>query len=341
MKNEQEKEAPKKSKAEREEEKILKKIDAIRELRGEDPEEVTAYVYRQAWGDGGNVSLPQLDCILEDQDLGTIYGAGKYLVVYCYTGSDGETKKKQVRYNIGPEFNDVHRAYCKANGRRCYIMDDTIIPGLPAPTMSGGFQLGDLLHKEKLEGLLMLVTALKSFLGSGSQDKLFELQAKLIQNMAQAPQRSQLEETIVKAAVQKLVNPESSQRRESSPLQSVREQLSLFNELKDTFMPESGPVASEGGTMSKVVEMVLPMLPAILEKFNGNIEAAAAAQMKNPIVKSYLKDTKTQKELFQEIARRDGLEAANRWAAGFGIDPAKFSAQAAPKGGALVGEVVL
>ncbi len=334
---------PRLSRAEREENAILKKIDSIRELRGADFDEIDAYVYRQSWGDGGNISLPKLHQILEDYDLGMIYGPGKYLVTYVYTDAAGETKKKQIKYNLGAEFAEVHRKYCAENGLPCYLRNDTLIPGqsqsLPAPA---GLKLGDLLNKEKLEGLIMLAGTLKQFLG-GSNDKLIEMQSKMIQGMMTQQQPPIMNE-IMGAAVKNLLNPPrpAAAQAAAGPLAGVREQLSLFNELRETFAPESAPAAAEGGTMSRIVEMVLPMLPALLEKFGGNIEAAAAAQMKNPIVKSYLKDTKTQKELFQAIAQQQGIEAAKSWAAGFGLDPAQFAPRGPAKAAApMVGEVIL
>ncbi len=330
--------SPKKTKAEKEEDKVLKKLETIRQLRGEELEEVEAYVQRQTWGEGGNVTLPKLHQILDDNDLGMIYGPGKYLVNYLYVNSAGENCRKAIRYNIGAEFADLHRKYCHETGRQCYLMNDTAISG-QKPGL--GFQLSDLLNQEKLQSLMMLGTAIKSMLGSGSNDKLFEMQNQLIKTMmtSQQVQQPKIIDNLLGVAVNRLLEGNKPQPQQN-PLSSMKEQLSLFQDMRDLISPE--PVSAEGGTMSKIVEMVLPMLPGLLEKFGGNIEAAAKAQLKNPLVKGYLKDTTTQKELYQAIARKDGVQAANAWASGFGIDPAQFAHTGqANRLGTNSGEVVL
>ncbi|MCK9492670.1 MAG: hypothetical protein M0Q24_11360, partial [Sulfurimonas sp.] len=62
---------------EKEAAQLEKHLGKLYQLRGMEGEEVKGYVYREVMG-GSSASLPPVDRVLMDHELGQLYGPGKY-----------------------------------------------------------------------------------------------------------------------------------------------------------------------------------------------------------------------------------------------------------------------
>jgi len=306
-------ESQKLTREEKEAAQLERHLDVLHNLRGIDGEEVKGYVYREVMG-GSNASLPPVDRVLMDHELGQLYGPGKYRVTYMiYHG--GDTTRRTERYNIGREFAAVHRQFCEENGLPCYLDQSTAIPGERRPAGGG---LADFLGSGKAQELLALAAGLKQLLGGGQND-----QKEILVEMIRAqnrPQSNGMGENIVAKALEMMGAP-----RNASPVALLGEQLDFFQKMQNTFQPQQQPEKEEAapvGFWEKGIEMALAALPQILQQNNGNIEQAAKAlKQQNASLRVALGMPSVQKQAYQELTKKYGQTQADRWAAGFGLNP--------------------
>ena len=305
----------------------------LRELRGQNFEEVTGYCYRETW-EGKKQALPGCSSILMDHEIGLMFGPGLYMVAYHYADPTG-TGIHTERYNIGPEYEQLHIEHCNQTGQRCYIDRNAKISGMNAPA----FQLSDLLNEDKAKGILGLLAAVKMFMApQGANSEVETLKAVLDGNnkllvaaLGGRGQSGGIPDNLITLLFDRATKP-AAVSRESNPLNAFKEQLDIFKEIKILTDPQAAAAAAESekvesmGPMDKLIEKGLEMLPAVLEKFGGNEAAAAADLKKNFLLRSYLNNPKTAKKFFVAVAADYGQAAAERWAQGFGINPQIFGA---------------
>jgi len=295
---------------EKEAAQIERHLDVLHQLRGIDGDEVKGYVYREVMG-GTNASLPPVDRVLMDHELGQLYGPGKYRVTYMIF--HGETTRRTERYNIGREFAALHRQFCEENGLPCYLDQNTALPGDRRPA---GTSFADFLGSGKAQELLALAAGLKQLLG-GQQNDQKEILVELIrsQNKPQAG----MGESIVAKALEMMGAPKSA-----SPAALLGEQLDMFQKIQSTFQPAApAPEREEPmGFWEKGIEIALAALPQILQQNNGNVEQAAKQlKAQNASLRIALGMPSVQKQAYQELSKRYGQGQADRWAAGFGLNP--------------------
>ena len=310
---------------EKEAAQLERHLDVLHQLRGIDGDEVKGYVYREVMG-GSNASLPPVDRVLMDHELGQLYGPGKYRVTYMiFRGC--ETTRRTERYNIGREFAPVHRQFCEENGLPCFLDQNTAIPGERRPA---GASFADFLGSGKAQELLALAAGLKQLIG-GQQNDQKEILVELIR--AQNKPHQGMGESIVAKALEMMGTPKNS-----SPVALLGEQIDMFQKIQNTFQPPPPPPEKEEpmGFWEKGIEMAMAALPQILQQNNGNIEAAAKAlKAQNASLRIALGMPSVQKQAYQELSKRYGQAQADRWAAGFGLDPVNLrgevqAPQAAP-----------
>lgn len=294
---------------EKEAAQIERHLDVLHQLRGIDGDEVKGYVYREVMG-GTNASLPPVDRVLMDHELGQLYGPGKYRVTYMIF--HGETTRRTERYNIGREFAALHRQFCEENGLPCYLDQNTALPGDRRPA---GTSFADFLGAGKAQELLALAAGLKQLLG-GQQNDQKEILVELIR--AQNKPQAGMGESIVAKALEMMGAPKSA-----SPAALLGEQLDMFQKIQSTFQPQAAAEREEPmGFWEKGIEMAMSALPQILQQNNGNIEQAAKAlKAQNASLRIALGMPSVQKQAYQELSKRYGQAQADRWAAGFGLDP--------------------
>lgn len=296
---------------EKEAAQLERHLDVLHQLRGIDGEEVKGYVYREVMG-GSNASLPPVDRVLMDHELGQLYGPGKYRVTYMiFHGS--ETTRRTERYNIGREFAAVHRQFCEENGLPCYLDQNTAIPGERRPA---GASFADFLGSGKAQELLALAAGLKQLIG-GQQNDQKEILVELIR--AQNRPQQGMGESIVAKALEMMGAP-----KQASPVALLGEQIDMFQKIQSTFQPPApAPEREEPmGFWEKGIEMALSALPQILQQNNGNIEQAAKQlKAQNASLRIALGMPSVQKQAYQELSKRYGQGQADRWAAGFGLNP--------------------
>jgi hypothetical protein len=298
------------SKEEKEVAQLERHLDVLHSLRGIDGDEVKGYVYREVMG-GTNASLPPVDRVLMDHELGELYGPGKYRVTYIIWHGTEQTRKTE-RYNIGREFANVHRQYCSENGVQCYLDSNTMLPGERRPQMG----ISDFLGSGKAQEVLALVAGLKQILGNGQND-----QKELLIEMIRSQNRPQagMGETIVAKALEMMGSP----KQNNSPASILGEQLDIFQKMQSTFLPPAAEKDSEPMSFwEKGIEMAMGAIPQILAQNNGNIEQAAKAlKQQNASLRIALGMPTVQKAAYKELAGKYGQAQADRWAVGFGLNP--------------------
>jgi hypothetical protein len=321
---------------------IEEKISRLREIRGMALEEITGYVYRETW-EGGRQALPPVEEILLDHEIGLRYGPGKYIVTYHLILDDGSRKMQTERYNIGPEYTQLHLDDCRATGRRSFIDGAAMVAGAPRP----GPGIMDFLNEDKAKGLLAIAGVLKMILGgNGAQgDQVETLKAVLDGNnkvLAAALQGRGGSGGMPPELITLLFDRATKPEKRENPAALLRDQMDLFKEIQVLSNPAAAAAqrAQEDEEeersrhpMQKMIEKALEYLPGLLEKFNGN-ETAAAQHLKktNFLVSSYLKKPDVARAFFDAVARDHGADAAARWAAGFGLNAAQFQTQSAAPG---------
>lgn len=306
------------TKEERELARLQARIEQIHELRGMDADEVAAYVYRES-PHSGRTALPPHDRILQDHELGLIYGPGRYFVSYVVHMLDGSKTTANLRYNIGREYLPLHRAFCAENGLPCLADMQN-----EAPRPSG---LSDLLTREKVESIAGIAGLLKSILAPNNQamEMLQAQQIEMIRSMGSNKQS--LPESLLVEAFKSLKPAAPVPALPAPP--SLREQLDLFHEIREAVAPAPAPVqqSEDAGPMQFFIDKAMDLFPAILEKFNGNETAAAQAIKKeNFLVRSMMKKPDVQKSFYRAAVENYGEQRADNIARGFGINPASLKA---------------
>lgn len=302
---------------EKEAAQLEKHLGKLHQLRGIDGEEVKGYVYREVMG-GSSASLPPVDRVLMDHELGELYGPGKYKVVYMiFHGS--ETTRATERYTIGREFALVHRQFCEENGLPCYLDANAAIPGERAQKTS----FMDFLGGGKAQELLALAAGIKQLLGNGANDQK-EILIELIKNQNRPAQG--MGESIVAKALEMMGQPKEA----ANPAALLSQQLDMFSQLKNTFASEKEEGGAQMGFWEKGIEMALAALPQILQQNNGNIDQAAKQlKAKNASLRIALGIPSVQKQAYNELTKRYGQSQADKWAFGFGLNPLNLRGEVA------------
>lgn len=321
------------TRTERQEIRMRERLDRIEELRGEYIDDVTAYVYRETLS-GENTSLPPVRGVLADHELGLLYGPGKYKVVYRYLDLDNEEGKEKyrstsVQYSIGPEYGPLHREDCAMHGRPCYLDVRAAVPGIAQGQNNG---LSDLLTEEKIKGIVALLGAFKMMIGNdrGSDELRYMLaeNTKLLQSAIAG--RSQPSNDLGSRLIEQML-PRMLEHKEVNPMQQLGAQIEMFGKLQELTNPQIAQQRREEeevknqGPFAKLIDKAMDMLPAFLERFNGDeVAAAKAVKSENIMASMMLKNEDAQKAFYAATSRKYGQTAADKWAYGFGINPEKF-----------------
>lgn len=315
---------------EREAREIDEKLQQIRELQGSDFNEITAYPYRKT-EDGKNFACPPVNKILFPHDLGMIYGPGEYIVAYHGYMQDGSKfKGARIRYNIGPEYEATHRAYCRQYNKPCYL--DYNQPG----RMVQGGGIMELFTEEKLKAIAAFMGTLKIIMQGGNDNAAAmaqqntEIMKAVLANRPAAPS---LPESLVTKSFELLAAP-----KQAAP--GLSEQLNLLGELTETIdriRPQAAahPAVKEeeeeeGGIMQQfapLISKVMEVLPGLLSRNNNSIPAAAAEARSNPLVSMTMRNKEVQNSFYTAAVREYGQAAADEWARGMGLNPAAIAAR--------------
>jgi len=318
---------------EREAREIDEKIEKIRELQGEDFHEIIAYPYRKT-EDDKSFACPPVKKILFPHDLGMIYGPGEYIVAYHGYMNNGEKfKGARIRYNIGPEYEAIHRSYCRQYNKPCYL--DLANPR----AMNGGYNGGgimELFTEEKLKAIAAFMGTLKIIMQGGNDNAaaMAAQNTELMKAVLTSRNNSQsLPESLVTRSFELLAAP-----KQAAP--GLSEQLNLLGELTETIdrirpqqaaaLPAPEKEEEEGGIMSQfapLISEVMAALPGLLSKNNNNIQAAAAAARSKPLVAMTMKSKEVQNEFYKSAVKEYGQAAADEWARGMGLNPAVIAAR--------------
>lgn len=314
--------------AEREERQIAEKLQQIRELQGEEFSELKAYPYRKT-EDGKNFACPPINKILEPHDLGTIYGPGEYVVSYHgYLADGSQYKGARIRYNIGPEYEHLHRAYCRQYNKPCHL---DLYQGRP----NGGGVL-DLLTEEKLKAVAAFLGTIKMIMQPGNDSAAAAMQQNteiMKAVLSSRPSAPSLPESLVTKSFELLAAP-----KQAAP--GLVEQLNLLGELTETIdkiRPSAAALPAvrdeeeeAGGIMSQfapLISQVMNALPALLNRNNNSIPAAAAEARQNPLVSMTMKSKGVQDEFYKAAVKEYGKAAADEWARGMRLNPETIAAR--------------
>lgn len=317
-----------KTREEREIKRLETRVSRIAALknRADLSDDVIAYVYHERRDDESRTTAGRIRAVLDDYEFGIRFGPGKFFVVYNFTDQEGRESSTSIHYSTGPEFLEPYRQYCAENSLP--FVDRTT-----AQKPSGGGVL-DLLDRGRVEALAGLAGLAKQvFNPGGGQEQLFAQNARLMEMLATRSNNPGLSDQIVIESIKSMRQPASAQAAAlppPSPREMMREQLDFLRDLQEVREVTQPKDEKEAGPMQFLIEKALEILPSILEKHNGNETAAAQAlKQQNFFVRSMLQKPDVQKSFYRAAVENYGPESAARWARGFGIDPAKFSAQAA------------
>jgi hypothetical protein len=310
------------TKAEREQRRLDERMQSLHAMRGRAEElDVRGYVYRKTW-QGRPVALPPVEQFLLDDDIGLLYGPGEYVATYF----DTETNQNigTMRYSIGAEYAELHRQACQIEGRPCYLDGSASIPGQQRPA---GFNIAELLDKDKLQGMAAFLGTLKMVLAPGN-DKALEMvmsqQTALMQSMQN--RGPNVSDAIATEALRMIGAERKAEKT------SLKDQLEIFREVQGIIQPEimeAREAKEEVAAMSpmeRTINKALDALPALLEQFGGNVKQAADHTRKaNPLEAALLKGSpKLQREFYSQCVSRYGQAMADQWAVSYGINPANL-----------------
>lgn len=315
---------------EREAREIDEKLEQIRELQGGDWHEITAYPYRKT-EDDKNFACPPVKKVLLPHDLGMIYGPGEYIVAYHGYFSDGSKfKGTRIRYNIGPEYEAIHRAYCRQYNKPCYLDLHQ-----PSRMQGGGAGIMELFTEEKLKAIAAFMGTLKIIMqgGNDSAAAMAAQNTELMKAMiASRPAAPSLPESLVTKSFELLAAPKQAP--------GLSEQLNLLGELTETIdrirppqaaaLPAAKDEEEEGGIMAQfgpLISQVMAALPGLLSRNNNSIPAAAAEARANPLVSMTMKSKEVQNAFYTAAVKEYGPAAAEEWARGMGLNPAAIAAR--------------
>jgi hypothetical protein len=326
------------SREERNNQRLMDRLEQIHRMRGYDAPEVVGYVYRDNW-DATKSALPPVNAILLDHEFGALYGPGRYSVSYFKREEmeDGNLSGLQkfgtVTYNISAEFSAVHVEFCQQNGRTPQLDSRAMIPGMQQQQAGG---LADLLTPEKMKAAAGFLAALKEITGSGgnNQNQLFQLTTELIRANGRNPQQvSGVGDSVVSEALKMIAAP----RHQSDPMKALRDSVETLRDLQTLTNPAAAAAAAAAeeerneGKMTyteKMISQALDALPSLLQAFGGNVKAAAQqAKADNPLQTAIIKGSaKLQREFYTQCAARYGRAHADQWALGLGLDPSSLGA---------------
>lgn len=314
-----------KTREEREIKRLENRVSRIAELktRADLSDDVIGYVYHERRDDESRTTAGRIRAVLDDYEFGVRFGPGKFFVVYNFTDQEGVESNTSINYSTGPEFLEPYRQYCAENGL-------PFVDRISTQKSNGGGVL-DLLDRGRVEALAGIAGLAKQVFNPGGQD-LAAQNARLMELLATRSNGPGLSDQIVIESIKTMRQPAAQPAAlpPPSPREMMREQMDFFRELQDAQIIQQPKEDKDQGPMQFLIEKALEILPSILEKHNGNETAAAQAlKQQNFFVRSMLQKPDVQKSFYRAAVENYGPESAARWARGFGIDPAKFSAQAA------------
>jgi len=315
---------------------IENRMARLQELRGNNAlYDVRGYCYRETLG-SEKTALPPVTDFLEDHQIGVMFGPGKYVVNYHFFGLDGDKKaQRSFTYNIGPEYAVLHREHCTQTGAPCWLDAQTRIPGISGQSES---LLSVILSKDKLEGVAALLAMVRAFFPANSSNS--DLKDILAENYkllgtAIGAGKGQKNDTISDKIVELSV---ARMMEKPNPKKEMLEQLDFVNQIREMTAPapyrEEPPAMTEEktGPFDKMINLAMEHLPAFLERFGGD-EQRAAQQIKkeNPAASIMLMNPSARKAFYSAMVTEHGQESADKWARGFGIDPATMRGAAKKK----------
>lgn len=323
------------SREERNNIRLIERLEQIHKMRGQEVPEVVGYVYRDNW-DATKSALPPVRAILLDHEFGALYGPGRYSVSYFKREEledgnlSGLEKFGTVTYNISAEFAPVHVEFCRENGRTPQLDSRAIIPGMQQPQQNG---LADLLTPEKMKAAAGFLAALKEITGSGNQNQsqLFQLTTELIRANGRNPQQAGgVGDSVVQEALKMIAAP----RHQDNPMKALRDSVETLRDLQTLTNPAAAAALEEEKEekkmtyTEKMISQALDALPQLLQAFGGNVKAAAQqAKQDNPFQTSMIKASpKLQREFYTQCSARYGRNHADQWALGLGLDPSTLGA---------------
>jgi hypothetical protein len=302
------------SRAERERAELEQHIQDIRTMRGLNFLDVVGYVYRMDRQQRNKrTSCGKVFEVLDDDEFGRQFGPGSYHVQYMIDLLDGQKHSKSVQYEIGREYMPFYREYCELNG----------IPTEDISRQNSG--VPSLLNRENVESIVSLVGAFKAIMGGDRQSEPLQMVKAVLELM---PKPQAPGESVVSEAMRIMRDD-----RKNSGLGAIREQMDLFNTMKEVFAsPEDRERAEriererereqkEPSPMEKILGMALEVLPSFLDRFSGNIPAAAAQLQKEQPTKIKILQASPalQRSAFDKIKAQYGTAAANQWSANLGL----------------------
>jgi hypothetical protein len=322
--------APKKRKSQNEfaEDQLFNRIKELAKLRGFSDIITKARVYRETLS-GGRFTCPSYNAFMEDDDVGKIYGPGEYLVSYESEDESGEKVYKPVRYRIGKEFAQVHRAYCEEAGIPCLLRDDTKIPGQEHMAPKPGFF--DNLSPEKVALFTAILGALKGMMGGSNGDlrTVIEGQAKIISSFSGNGKQSSPSAGLLEMLAPKLIERAFDTSKPEDPMKSILASLGAVKEIK-TLFGDSEEKGENNGMMQTLIEKAMDVLPVLIAQ-HGSAKDAGKDLKQNKLVQAFVNNPDAQKAFYQSAVSRVGASAANDLAAGLGIDTARLQpSQAEP-----------
>jgi hypothetical protein len=338
------------TRADRQNEEMVERVKKLAKFRGnESIYDLVGYVYRETLGQK-RTALPPVDAFLEDNELGLMYGPGKYLVVYKFIDPLNEDKESTqqcttISYSIGAEYASLHRQHCLENGLHCYLDSRAVAPGMQQ--QENGFS--SLLSEDKMKGIIGLLGAVKMLLGNDDRGGIYrdqlDNQTKLLQAVLtnKSAPAGGFSESIVNSAMNRLLDGPA----QVNPSKVLMDQLDIFERFDAMRNPQAAQVRREEeeernmSPLDKLIGKAMDFLPVFLERFNGD-EKAAAIQLKkeHPEAKIMLASPKMRQQFYESVCREYGKLSADRWALGLGIDPSTLRAPSGPVAVAQASEPV-
>jgi len=322
--------------AERQERELREKVERISQMRNIDGG-IFGYVYRLA-ADRSQVALPPIYSVMDDDEIGVNFGPGKYRIIYFQDLDDGTRKAiTTMTYNIGREYLEPHRDFCKENGKKC--LHDGNVDAMGYAQNPGGNGLGDLLEPKKMQAAAGFLAALKMILNpDNGNDKHFKMLADQNAALIQAAFNragNGPSDAIVTKAMDVLAAPTKQQNDFEARLAEFTKIQNMVQRYNPTgTAPQEVEQEEPKGTMEKLIDKALDSLPAFLESFNGNVkQAATAAKAQNKITAAIIKASPAlQEQFYQSMVQKFGKSMADQWAAAYGLTtmPNVIPFQAAP-----------
>jgi hypothetical protein len=305
-----------------------KHLESLLALKGLEGWEVIGYVWRLG---SRRTSLPPISEVLADHEFGEMHGPGIFSVqyrLYETPGDHSKFRKKEVTYNIGPEYSQLHVDWCRANGRQCFVGIGTgAIPGMEQGKGQSGFDFREFLNKDTATTIATLLGALKLVFApqNGGDDlkTIYQSQTELFKTMLTNGSRREqnpLQDRILTAAVERMLNPPQP----ADPVEMLGKQMQYLGTMKTMFGEES----ANPSMMEKITDRALDLLPALIEKMGAaKPQEGQGAKMLEGMESSIPKTLEGKKALYAACVRGYGRETADKLARSMGIDPASLQPQ--------------